>query len=318
MSTQKEHHADPENVHGCLSPENLSAALDGEYAFTPEELSHLEHCKRCKDLYESYKLLDDVLSHTLDIKCPASSMKRIQKKVAYSTNRSSSLPEDGKKGFDFVAWSFRVAAMLALFSAAGYLLWKEYTAGKRQPPDSYAQIPLSAPASAGGRAELAPTSSRGGGGRSLSGETAALGSVDIRDLQLISSGTAHPLEFVDSASVQRPAAGSRVETIPKEVHHVWIYDSSLQASAVEKIFRRALKKANLVLNGIKFDLSSDGTLRADLDLSRRQAVLLVRALAGEKLMLLNSAQPQPEQRLFAGTGREAVRYKVLLLSRKAK
>ena len=295
MSTQKEQPAAVREKQTCLSPEDLSAALDGEHSFTPEELLHLEHCKKCKELYESYKLLDDVLSHTLDIKCPAASMKRIRQKVAYNTGRGSSLPDEEKKGFDFIAWGFRVAAMLVLFGAAGYLIWKDYTS-TRESKTSYADVPVSAPSSGG--AELVPASAGRG---VLSGEPAVFGGVDIRDLNLISSGTSHATEFVDPAAVQpRSATGRRVELIPKEVN------------------RSALEKAALPLNRIKFDLSKDGTLRADLELTRLQAVQLVRALASRKLMLLNSAQPQPEQRFFAGTGKEPVHYKVLFIARNGK
>ena len=313
MSTQKEQPAAVREKQTCLSPEDLSAALDGEHSFTPEELLHLEHCKKCKELYESYKLLDDVLSHTLDIKCPAASMKRIRQKVAYNTGRGSSLPDEEKKGFDFIAWGFRVAAMLVLFGAAGYLIWKDYTS-TRESKTSYADVPVSAPSSGG--AELVPASAGRG---VLSGEPAVFGGVDIRDLNLISSGTSHATEFVDPAAVQpRSATGRRVELIPKEVNHVWLYEPSLKASGMEKIFRSALEKAELPLNRIKFDLSKDGTLRADLELTRLQAVQLVRALASRKLMLLNSAQPQPEQRFFAGTGKEPVHYKVLFIARNGK
>ena len=89
MSTQKVHSGTAGKTEKCLSPETLSASLDGEYSFTEEEVSHLQSCTKCKNLYESYKLLDDVLSHTLDVRCPPASLNRIRKKVAYLCRKTA-------------------------------------------------------------------------------------------------------------------------------------------------------------------------------------------------------------------------------------
>lgn len=314
MSTQKVHSGTAGKTEKCLSPETLSASLDGEYSFTEEEVSHLQSCTKCKNLYESYKLLDDVLSHTLDVRCPPASLNRIRKKVAYHTGRSLSLPEDSKHGFDFIAWSFRASAMLALLGVASFLIWKGYVPKTEgiQKKSITAQLPPSGSGTGENRNRILAQDGR-------QPAMTGFGSVDIRALNLVAAGNNHPLEFVDSASALQnsSAAGRRVETIGRQVDHLWIFDAKLKAASVEKLFRDALKKAQVPLNRIKWDLRKDGTLRADMELTRYQAVLLVRILAAEKLMLLNSAQPQPEQRLFAGSGKELVRYKVLLIPRSA-
>lgn len=308
MSTQKEHEVPPDVRQRCIAPENLSAALDGEYSFTQEETAHLKQCQKCRDLYESYKLLDDVVSRTLDTECPRGFPERIRRKVSFHTGRGGVLPQEEKKGFDFIAWSLRAAAMLALCGAALFLIWKEYRQEHSARPLLYSGAPLSAP-SADRTLGSVPNDSRAFAGRMT-------GSVDIRDLELIAGGNLPALEFVDSASaLQKSSGGRRVETIQPEVQHVWIFDPALKASGSEKVFRKALTKAGIPLRCSKLDLSRDGTLRATLDLTRYQSVLLVRALAAEKLMLVNSAQPQPEQRIFAGSGKELVKYHVLLIPR---
>lgn len=311
MSSQKEHVVLPSERRCCIPPENLSAALDGEYSFTHSELAHLKQCSRCRELYESYKLLDDVVSRTLDVECPGGFTQRLRKKVSYYTGRESTLPEEEKKGFDFIAWSLRAAAMLTLLGAALFLIWKEYRPSQVPGKALYANVPLSRPSED-------QTLSQGLK-RSFSGAVTSRtlqGSVDIRDLNLISGGNSPVLEFVDSASaLPKKYGASRVETIPGEVQHVWIIDPALKASGSEKIFREALKKSKVPLSSSKLDLSSDGTLRAVLELTRYQCVMLVRALAAEKCMLVNSSQPQPEQRLFAGSGRELVKYHLLLIPR---
>ena len=76
-----------------------------------------------------------------------------------------------------------------------------------------------------------------------------------------------------------------------------------------------MEKAGIPLDQVRIAVTSERGLRVNLQLTRQQCVLLTRLLAARQFQLVSPTQPQPEQRLFAGTGREPVEYEAVLLPR---
>ena len=50
MNSKEKNSPDPNMIRSqnCISAENLSAELDGEYHFSADEHAHLAHCDRCR------------------------------------------------------------------------------------------------------------------------------------------------------------------------------------------------------------------------------------------------------------------------------
>lgn len=282
----------------CISPENLSAELDGEYTFTAAEKQHLEICRKCKDLYESYKIIDDAASHSLNVKVPQLTIDRIHKNLRHCLNIPD--PSQEKHPFHFLAWAGRIAATVVLVGAAAYLFLNDRHFSKPKTSVPVAEAPLTLPES---------NSSLNTVSDSQPGFT---GGVDIRNLQLAATGETNPVEFAGN-NTGKQSKPDRIALIPARVKHVWLFDSSKKNTDIESLFRNALLKAKIPLKDIKLKIGSDGALHADLELTRYQAVCLVRELAAKKLQLVSPEQPQPEQKLFAGSGRELLDYQIVLM-----
>ena len=84
MMEKDRKHSDGEPRLGaepCIAAENLSAELDGEYHFSAAEQEHLEHCPHCRSLYDSYRLIDDAVTRSLTVNCPAAASERIRRRT---------------------------------------------------------------------------------------------------------------------------------------------------------------------------------------------------------------------------------------------
>ena len=104
--------------------------------------------------------------------------------------------------------------------------------------------------------------------------------------------------------------------IPQSVKQVWLFEPAWKDGRLEKNFLSALEKAEIPRKDVSLAPAEDGAFRTSLNLTRYQAVVLNRQLAGLGLKLISSVQPQPEQKLFAGTGREAVLYEAVFIPRR--
>ena len=279
---------------GCISPENLSAEIDGEYAFTPEERAHLEQCSRCRDLYASYRVIDDAVSRVMTVNCSSAAAARIRKNVNRELDQLA--PMRSHEHIRFYALAARVAAGVVIAAMAFYLIfidtpYPDDLADSDEPPRAVSAVrPEKSPAK--------PVSSGLPAG------------VDVGHLQLSSAGAPTEFRFTDPAGENR---AGQVGVIPGAVKHVWLTDPSWEIGQTERVFRSSLQKAGIPLDSVRVKLSPDGSLRADMTITRYAAANLTRRLAAEGLQLVSQVQPQPEQRLFAGTGREPVEYEAVFM-----
>lgn len=282
-----------EQAWECIPPENLSAEIDGEYAFTSGEQAHLEHCARCRDLYASYRLIDDAVSRVMTVNCPAAAARRIRKNVNRELDRLA--PMHSHEHIRFYALVGRVAAAVAVAAMAFYLIFIDSPYS-----DDSDELPVR---------ETAVRSGKKDGAKPVPSGLSA--GVDVRHVQLSSAGTA-PAEFrfTDPGSENR---AGQIGLIPHTVKHVWLVSPSWNAGEIERVFRTGLQKAGIPLDSVRMKQQPDGSFRANLTITRYAAVDLTRRLAAQGLQLVSQVQPQPEQRLFAGTGREPVEYEAVFL-----
>ena len=105
----------------CIPPENLSAELDGEYEFSAEERTHLEQCPRCRDLYASYRVIDDAVSRVMTVNCSAAAVRRIRKNVNRELDQMA--PMRSHEHIRFYALAARVAAAVVIAAMAFYLIF---------------------------------------------------------------------------------------------------------------------------------------------------------------------------------------------------
>ena len=285
-----------ERAGECISPENLSAEIDGEYAFTPEERAHLEQCPRCRDLYASYRVIDDAVSRVMTVNCSGAAAARIRKSVNRELDQLA--PMRSHEHIRFYALAARVAAGVVIAAMAFYLIFID---------SPYADTEeLAEPAGptrtvAAARPEKTPA-------KPVSSGLPA--GVDVRHLQLSSAGAPAEFRFTDPSGENR---AGQVGLIPDAVKHVWQTGPGWEIGQTERVFRSSLQKAGIPLDSVRVKVSPDGTLRADMTITRYAAADLTRRLAAEGMQLVSPVQPQPEQRLFAGTGREPVEYEAVFL-----
>ena len=277
----------------CIPAENLSAELDGEYHFSPEEQVHLEHCRRCRELYESYRILDDAITRSLSVNCPSAARCRIRKNV----NRRLDMltPMRNHDSIRFSALAARVAAVVVIAAMAGYLIFidnpysDELSEIRPLPPSSAAVQPE--PAAADFPSGFPP------------------GSVDVRHLRLAATGD--PIRFLESAAA--PVKAENAALIPSVVKHVWLVNPAWTFEQAERLFREAVEKSDIPLQRVRINPAEPGGLRVNLVLSRYQMVQLTRQLAARNFQLVSPVPPQPEQKLFAGTGKETAAYEAVFL-----
>lgn len=283
----------------CIPAENLSAELDGEYHFTPDEQAHLEHCPRCRMLYESYRVIDDAVTRSLSVNCPRQAACRIRKNVNRKLDELA--PMRAHEHIRFSALAARVAAAVVIAAMAGYLIFIDnpYSGELEDRPDPRQSQKVSSETHSS-TPETEPSPLFPGG-------------VDVRNLRLAATGNNHSVRFMDPAAASVKA--EHVALIPETLKQVWIFDPEWKAEQMEKQFRTALGKAEIPLRKIKLEVAGNGTLRMYSRLSRYQTVMLTRFLAEQQFQLMTPGQPQPEQKLFAGTGREAVQYEAVFLPR---
>jgi len=296
MNSKEKNSPDQNTVRmqNCISAENLSAELDGEYHFSPDEQAHLAHCDRCRSLYESYRVIDDAVSRSLMVNCPAPAAYRIRKKVNRKLDQLA--PMRSHEPIRFFALAARVAAVAAVAVMAGYLIFIDNPYSSELADDPVRPV--------------TPVRTKAGPEKIYDSAAGYPGSVDIRNLRLAAAGDSGPVRFMNA---EPEVKASHVALIPDSVKHVWLYPSACKTGEIETLFRSALKTIGIPLQNVKIDLTDPRSIRASVNLSRRQSVMLTRLLAGQKLQLTSSVQPQPEQQLFAGTGDEHVEYEAVFL-----
>lgn len=281
-------------MQDCISASNLSAELDGEYHFSPGEKAHLEHCARCRSLYESYRVIDDAVTRSLMVNCPAPAAYRIRKSVNRKLDQLA--PMKTHDPIRFSALAARVAAVAAVALMAGYLIFIDNPYSSELADDPVRPV------------TQVKTKTEPDNTSDLPGYP---GSVDIRNLRLAAAGDSGPVRFMNQTEPE--ARARHVALIPDSVKHVWLYNPACKPGQIENLFRSALENTGIPLKNVKIELADRNAIRAAVNLSRRQSVILTRLLAGQKLRLTSSVQPQPEQQLFAGTGDENVEYEAVFL-----
>ena len=300
MKTKEDDSRKPEQVSPgpeCLSPGNLSAELDGEYHFSPAEQEHLAHCERCRNLYESFRVIDDAVTRSLAVNCPRDAAFRIRRNVNRRLDRLA--PMNEHRPIRFTALAAKVAAAVVFAAMAGYLIFIDNpyfgnTPEPAAPVPSAAAVKTPAPA----EKELASLLPSG---------------VDIRNLRLAAAGEPAAFRFIEPDAV--PVKAENAAVIPAAVKHVWLFGSARKTGQTESLLRNALEKAGIPLEQVRIAVTPERGLRVNLQLTRQQCVMLTRLLAAQKFQLVSPVQPQPGQQLFAGTGREPVEYEAVLLPR---
>ncbi len=284
----------------CITPEKLSAQLDGEEEFSDAEKRHIRQCRKCHGLQESFKLLDDAVSKTLEIECPPAAQLRIRKKVTHHIRKN--IPIARRPAYRYTGWAMRAAALLALFLMAWYLVFVD-NPFSTDPSKIAAASPEEARNVVPSTLSPAPAPYQNFMGNSI----------DVRNTRFASTDASQTtVRFTEEKPV---AKAEKIALIPSKIKHVWVYSHDLKPAEVENLLRTSIEKINLPLKGVKLDMNQKGELRVRLEMNRYQAVMLTRELASKSLQLLSSQQPQPEQKLFAGNGREVVKCELVLIPR---
>lgn len=266
----------------CPAPEKISAFLDGEEVFTPEEEAHFYSCVECQRLFRSYKnmgiLLEDALKEEMK-KLPGS--ERILAKVHEKLHKEYGVPlpeeEKGAVGtFSFVPLRYMAgAAAVFLFFVFAFLLVMQFE--RRD-----AGEPLLAENSVNSSLPVEKQQVR------------TFSSVDIDSLVPAATGE-RLFQFV---SKDQP--GKNPVLIPFQVKQLWLIPRGTTGKELEKILGTALRK-----NGKGWIFEKMTT--------RMNAVETVRSLGLRKYKLLTPVPPQPEDTRFIGTGKEKVQLHLTFL-----
>lgn len=294
--------------HGCLSPEKLSAQLDGEYVFSPEEEQHLAECRRCSDYYRSCKILNEKLSAALDVDCPGNALERIRKSVADQTWKREKQQKRIIPFGKIVNVFLRTAATVLLVGCVSAILLRDTPTGE----DILAFLSFS-PETKQDKIVIYPPISNSSATLSVAPEpykSFNKGGIDIRQTRPVAAGEMLPIEFMGRKQSEKP---EMVALIQPQVKHVWLTASGMDPVTLEKDFREILNSLSIPLNNVKLSVTPEGTLRVNAEMNRYQLVLLVRSLAARGLQLVSGVQPQPEQKLFSGSGREISEYEAVLM-----
>ena len=279
----------------CLSAENLSAELDGEYVFSPEEQAHVQNCPRCRSLYESYRVIDDAVTRSLMVNCPKSACVRIREGV----DRELDMLAPRHEPIRFASLAAKAAAVIVIAGLAGYLIFMDNPYSGELAETEMRPVPAVT-------AEVRPDTAPQPVAENPPG-------VDIRNLQLTATGDPLPVQFLEPSAAKVKA--ENVALIPNRVKHVWLVDPSWKSEQLEKLLRSGLSEAGIPLKNVQLTLSEKDGLRAKMLLTRLQAAVLTRFLAARSLALVSPDQPQPEQKLFAGTGNETLEYEAVMIPR---
>ena len=278
----------------CIAPENISALIDGEYRLTPAEEEHLKACAECADRLRTYRELTASVKKALNVPCPVALSERLVQGVNEKLNRSAQRELAGKQYF----WSriSRVAAILILGGLIGYFLVKGD--GPRYPKPG-----------SGVSSEQAVSPQR-----FVPAELQPVQGIDIVHAMPVGVNPV-PVTFTDHASVQ----SEQFARIEPTVRQIWMYDKKNTAPAdVERTLRMLMEKLRIPAAAVKMNLSSGRSeLNAEFHITSYQTVLLARALKDAGYSLVSSAQPQPEQTRFFGSGRERTTYTLSFLPKSA-
>lgn len=283
----------------CPEPESLSAHFDGAERLPKEQEAHVALCEKCGARLDDYGRIAKDMKCALASSTPCDVVARIRHGVKEKLERDSSASPASRRSIDFPLWLSRAAALLALCCVAGYFLFKGDGAGT---PDG-AKQPLS-------DVELAsvhPSALKDAG----IGPVATVqpgGAIDLSEISSVSFGGDEGRRLIagslPGSSAQTP------EPIASNVRHVWI---SKSPDDVRAKVERIAKALSIEPGQISFEPSEDG-LAASFKLDRRKAAMLVRACHASGFQLLSPQQPQPEQRLFSGSGSEPVLYEADFVS----
>ena len=287
----------------CPDPEALSAHFDSKQELDGETAEHVRSCEFCGRRLDEYGRLANGMKCALSSAEAEDILLRIKSGVHEKLKREGQ--SETRRPINFPYWLSSIAAGLAVCALGTYMV----THMERPAPEVASSLPptpvrmmatapseLSAPSNALASSGVAekPKSQE----PSLSD---SFGAIDLKQLSSVSFGGDDGARMIAGA-VDTPNRQPAV--IEPSVRHVWMVQSGKDLSAQMKTIEMALS-----LDPKSISLSGgDNASKLSFDISRRQAVAIVRALKASGYELLSPQQPQPEQKVFSGNGEEPVRY----------
>ena len=267
----------------CIAAESLSAYADGEYVLSPEEEAHLEKCAFCRKELEFLRKLNEALGKALHEECPPALIDLMSEKVRERIRNEKKFQRKKKLFFSPARILLRAAAAVAVFFFAVYFLVDNPNEGGFF--SSFRRKPVSGEKGSAAQTGVA------------SQETAGT-NVDIRNLVAASSDSS-PVRFL---SANAPKGEEKPALIGEKVSQLWLYDKAKAGKALSEAKKLLAAAAeNGRYRQEKTQLADDTFV---LVTTRKKAVILVRALAAIGFKLVSPDQPQPEQKVFFGSGEE--------------
>ena len=258
----------PLTTNECPSSEQLSAYFDKESKLHECIEAHLKNCKKCKAYIDTLSRIDYSVKHAVFQE--TGSDEEISKRILSRVNDTLK-KENVSRGrrFFLSPVQWRAASLLFLAGILGYLLWEEQHPAAEEP-----YIPNRIQASAETKAVFTEYNP-----------------LQISELQNVNFSSDQTVTISGASSYQ---------TIEKEVRHVWGMGSATEAELRALMKKNQIPAAALQATEKGWKFSHQG--------NKLQIVNFVNDCAEAGFRLLSPAQPQPEQKSFAGKASDPVLY----------
>lgn len=295
------------NIGKCPESEALSAHFDREEPLDKDAATHVSVCETCGKRLADYGLISKNLKSVLSSSQPEDLALRIKAGVHEKLKREAQRPP-----INFPYWLSSAAAAVAVCALGAYMVTHmerpqreaepqpmEYAEKLTASPSALVPSELSVPQSAA--PSIAATEAPVLPARRNMPDS--FGAIDLNQLSSVSFGGDDGARMMagaaESGTFKRPA------TIDSSVKHVWMLQTGVDLPGYLKSMESTL---SLDPRRISTAAEGDGEVRVSFDVSRRQAVAIVRSMKAAGFELLSPQQPQPEQKVFNGNGDEPVKY----------
>ncbi len=253
-------------------------------------LSHTDACPACRDYLEGLKRLDLEIAAALDAntsadfpeRCCAALHQRLELK---------------KKKFEPLLFFSRVAALFAMLSIVGYLIWN----GNRA--QNQTKCPIAHP-----NTEIASSAAVPAALREAPALPLRYGAVDVAELSSVSF-LEHPVHNGEPIGVE---AVQNYVRIPSNVTQIWTTRIPGESSG-EKLLS-ILARIGVPADQIMLRTAKDG-IHLNFRATKMQTVHFVRACKHLGFLLNSPIQPQPEQKNFLGNASDMIFYSAEFLPR---
>jgi len=281
---------DQSGIGPCPDREYVSCFLDEELPRDSGEARHIAACERCGITLAAYREIGCELRREMAEAVPADLAHRVMAHVRRRAEETSSVAAPVVP-----AWFLRVAAAVALVALGALGMHGLYSL---QPPAAPHR-----PETSGPNATLVPSAPPAVAQTVPSAPSIPAANPDTGGM---SAGDFAPVLLGEPPHFIRATVPAATPVpIPQVVRHVWLTADPKDCCAQ---FAEAAAACGIGKIAGNNTLDPDGTAQLAFSATRRQLVELVRTWSAQGYRLLSPTPPQPEQKLFSGSGNELVTY----------